>query len=114
MITEKFEKDYYNEIKKITFNLLNDSSINPNLKLIIDNFLMKINFETINEEKGSTDIFNIQDNLKKCYSQISSNELIINIYPDFLNAINHFACILVILEFSKKYKNIEQKIGHLI
>ena len=103
----KIENDYYNEIQKIKFNLINDSSINPNLKLIVNNFSMKINFGTINEEIGNADIFNIQDNLKKCYFQISSNELIINIYPEFLNAINHFTSFsnnFSIIEKIQKYR----------
>ena len=103
----KIENEYYNEIKKIKFNLINDSSINPNLKLIIDNFSMKINFGTLNEEKGNADIFNIQDNLKKCYFQKSSNELVINIYPEFLNAINHFTSFIsnfAVIEKIQKYR----------
>ena len=103
----KIEKDYYNEIGKIKFNLMSDSSINPNLKLIIDNFSMKINFGTLNEETGNADIFNIQDNLKKCYFQISSNELVINIYPEFLNAINHFTSFssnFAVIEKIQKYR----------
>ena len=80
MILGKIGADYYDQIKSINFNIINDNYKNPNIKLIIDNFSMTINFGTKNKEKGTADIFNIQDNLKKTYFQISSNKLIINIY----------------------------------
>ena len=91
MTVENINNEYYNKINSINFNSIDDSTKNPNIKLIIDNFNMIINFGTIEKETGTTDIFNIKDNLKKSYFQISSNELIINVYPEFLNSINGFS-----------------------
>ena len=107
MILGKIGADYYDQIKSINFNIINDNYKNFNIKLIIDNFSMTINFGTKNKEKGTADIFNIQDNLKKTYFQISSNELIINIYPEFLKVINHFSSFssnFSVIEKIKKYR----------
>ena len=107
MIIGKLEKDYYDRIKDINFDLINNNENNPNIKLIIDGFSMTVNFGTKNTEVGKSDIFNIQDNLKKCYCQISSNELVINVYPEFLKSINHFTCFMSsfsVIEKIKKYR----------
>lgn len=102
MILGKMNDEYYNQIKKINFNLIDDNSTNNNIKYIIDNFCISINFGTKKTESGSADIFNIQNDSKKCYFQISSNELVINIYPEFLEAINHFS------SFSSNFSVIEK------
>jgi hypothetical protein len=87
----EMKDDYYNQIKEINFNVIDDNTTNNNIKNIIDNFSISINFGTIKDESNNSDIFNIQNDLKKCYFQISSNELVINIYPEFLKAINHLS-----------------------
>ena len=104
MILGKMNDEYYNQIKKINFNLIDDNSTNNNIKYIIDNFCMSINFGTKKTESGSADIFNIQNDSKKCYFQISSNELVINIYPEFLEAINHFSSFSSNFSVSEKIK----------
>jgi hypothetical protein len=67
---------------------------------------MTINFGTQNTESPNKDIFNIQETFKKCYFQISSNELIINLYPEFLNYINYFS------NFNSKFSVIEKIKDH--
>ena len=106
MVIGKIDKEYYNKIEGINFDAINSEN-NPNIKLIVDGFCMTINFGTKSTEVGKTDIFNIQDNLKKCYFQISSNELVINVYPEFLNSINHFTSFMSnfsVIEKIKKYR----------
>ena len=98
----KIENEYYKQINAINFNSLDDSTNNPNIKLIINNFRININFGTLEKEIGAADIFNIKDNLKKSYFQIFSNELIINIYPEFLSSINDF------LNFSSNFSIIDK------
>ena len=105
MIAEKIEDEYYKQINTINFNSLDDSTNNPNIKLIINNFRININFGTLEKEIGAADIFNIKDNLKKSYFQISSNELIINIYPEFLNSINDFTNFSSNFSIIDKIKN---------
>ena len=98
--------EYYNLIKEIEFNSIDDNITNENVKLIIDNFNMSINFGTKKTESTNADIFNIENNSKKCYFQISSNELVINIYPEFLKSINHlssFSSNFAVIEKIKEY-----------
>ena len=87
----EMKDEYYNQIREINFNVIDDNTTNNNIKNIIDNFSISINFGTIKDESNNSDIFNIQNDRKKCYFQISSNELVINIYPEFLKAINHLS-----------------------
>ena len=105
MIAEKIEDEYYKQINTINFNSIDDSTNNPNIKLIINNFRININFGTLEKEIGAADIFNIKDNLKKSYFQISSNELIINIYPEFLSSINDFSNFSSNFSIIDKIKN---------
>ena len=105
MIAGKIEDEYYKQINSVNFNSIDDSTNNPNIKLIIDNFKITIKFGTIEKEIGAIDIFNIKDNLKKSYFQISSNELIINLYPEFLNSMNYFSSFSSNFAFIDKIKN---------
>ena len=91
MLTKTINDDYYQKVKDLDYNLIKDFSINDNTKYIIDNFNMTINFGTQNTDGQNKDIFKVQEEFKKCYFQISSNELIINLYPEFMNYINYFS-----------------------
>ena len=91
MLTKTINDDYYQKVKDLDYNLIKDFSINDNTKYIIDNFNMTINFGTQNTDSQNKDIFKVQEEFKKCYFQISSNELIINLYPEFMNYINYFS-----------------------
>ena len=102
MLSGKLDDEYYNLIKEINFDSIDDNKSNENIKMIIDNFNMTINFGTLKKEEGNGDIFDDQNVTKKCYFQISSNELVINIYPEFLKAINHFS------SFSSSFSVIEK------
>ena len=106
MKTKKFEDSYYEKVKDLDYTLIKDVTNNDNTKYIIDNFNMTINFGTQNTESPNKDIFNIQETFKKCYFQISSNELIINLYPEFLNYINYFS------NFNSKFSVIEKIKDH--
>ena len=44
MIIGKLEKDYYDRIKNIHFDLINNSDNNPNIKQIVDGFSMTVIF----------------------------------------------------------------------
>ena len=103
ILSGKLDDEYYKLIKEIDFDAIDDDSSNHNLKLIIDNFSMSINFGTQNgEAKDNSDIFGMQNFPRKCYFQISSNELIVNVYPEFLKAVNHFS------SFSSSFSVIEK------
>jgi len=102
MLSGKLDDEYYNLIKEIDFNSIDDNESNENIKMIIDNFNMTINFGTLKKEEGKGDIFDDQNVTKKCYFQISSNEMVINVYPEFLKAINHFS------SFSSSFSVIEK------
>ena len=91
MLTKSIDQSYYQKVKDLDYNLIKDFTINDNIKYIIDNFNMTINFGTQNIETPNPDIFKVQEEFKKCYFQISSNELIINLYPEFMNYINYFS-----------------------
>ena len=107
MIAGEIDNEYYKTCKEMNLSSMEDSTNNPNIKLIIDNFSLTIHFGTIEKEKGNADIFDIKNITKKCYFQISSNELVINIYPEFLNAINHFSSFsgnFSLLEKIEKYR----------
>ena len=102
ILSGKLDDEYYKLIKEIDFESIGDD-YNNNLKLIIDNFNLSINFGTKSSEaKDNSDIFGMQNISKKCYFQISSNELIVDIYPEFLKAINHFS------SFSSSFSVIEK------
>ena len=94
MVCKSIDDSYYQKVKELDSNLKKDSTINDNIKYIIDNFNMTINFGTQNIETPNSEVFDIfkaQEEIKKCYFQISSNELIINLYPEFMNYINYFS-----------------------
>ena len=91
ILSGNLDDEYYKLIKEIKFDAIDDDC-NDNIKLIIDNFNMSINFGTKNsEDKDNSDIFGMENISRKCYFQISSNELVVNVYPEFLKAINHFS-----------------------
>ena len=102
----KMDDSYYKKVKELDFTLIKDITINDNIKYIIDNFNMTINFGTINSEAPNKDIFKVEEQFKKCYFQISSNELIINLYPEFLNYVNHFS------SFNSNFSVIEKIRNH--
>ena len=99
---EKIDDSYYEKVKELDFTIIKDNSINENKKYIIDNFNMTINFGTKNTDESTKDIFKVQEEYKKCYFQISSNELIINIFPEFMHFISHFSA------FNSKFSVIEK------
>ena len=99
---EKIDDSQYEKVKELDFTIIKDNSINENQKYIIDNFNMTINFGTKNTDESTKDIFKVQEEYKKCYFQISSNELIINIFPEFMHFISHFSA------FNSKFSVIEK------
>ena len=102
ILSGNLDDEYYKLIKEIKFDAIDDDC-NDNIKLIIDNFNMSINFGTKNsEDKDNSDIFGMENISRKCYFQISSNELVVNVYPEFLKAINHFS------SFSSSFSVIEK------
>ena len=105
MKSGELDDSYYQKVKDLDFTLIKDNSINENTKYIIDNFNMTINFGTQNIETPNKDIFKVEDEFKKLYFQISSNELIINIYPEFLHYINHFLAFNSNFSLIEKIKN---------
>ena len=102
ILSGKLDDEYYKLIKEIKFDVIDDDC-NDNIKLIVDNFNMSINFGTQkSEDKDNSDIFGMENISRKCYFQISSNELVVNVYPEFLKAINHFS------SFSSSFSAIEK------
>ena len=101
----KMDDSYYQKVKDLDFSLFKDITNNDNIKYIIDNFNMTINFGTQNSETPNKDIFKVEEEFKKCYFQISSNELIINLYPEFMHYINHFSSFNSNFSVIEKIKN---------
>ena len=60
---DKFNKTNQDNYK----TLLKDITISDNIKYIIDNFNMTINFGTLNSGTPNKDIFKVEEQFKKCY-----------------------------------------------
>ena len=101
----KMDDNYFRKVKDLDFTLLKDITISDNIKYIIDNFNMTINFGTLNSGTPNKDIFKVEEQFKKCYFQISSNELIINLYPEFMHYVNHFSSFNSNFAVIEKIKN---------
>ena len=83
----KLQERYYKNLKKVRFERF---VYLPNTKFIIQDFNFSINLGTKSEKTGDLDIFNIKTPPSMMYFQSASNEICINLYPDFIKVLNNF------------------------
>ena len=100
-LQEKYYMNLKNAVRFDKFEELYDT------KYIISDFNFSINLGTRNESKTDLDIFNLTTPPSMMYFQLASNELNINIYPDFIKIINNFNEFLAqfpIIDKVKEYR----------
>ena len=83
----KLQERYYKNLKTVRFEKF---EYFPDTKFIIQDFNFSINLGTRSEKKGDLDIFNIKTPPSMVYFQLASNEIDINLYPDFIKVLNNF------------------------
>ena len=83
----KLQERYYKNLKTVRFERFENL---PDTKYIIKDFNFSINFGTKSEKKEDLDIFNLKTSPRMVYFQIATSELIINLYPDFIQVLNNF------------------------
>ena len=83
----KLQERYYKNLKTVRFEKFENF---PDTKFIIQDFNFSINLGTRSEKKGDLDIFNIKTPPSMVYFQLASNEIDINLYPDFIKVLNNF------------------------
>ena len=98
-INGELSEKYYENIKKLNFHNYNYSE---DTKFIIQNFNCIIKLGTLAISSGKVDIFGKRNNQFKMYSQFSSNELNINIFPELIDIYSNFK------KFMQEFNIIEQ------
>ena len=83
----KLQERYYKNLKTVRFEKFENF---PDTKFIIQDFNFSINLGTRSEKKGDLDMFNIKTPPSMVYFQLASNEIDINLYPDFIKVLNNF------------------------
>ena len=83
----RLQERYYKNLKAIRFEKF---EYLENTKFIIHDFNFSINLGSKSEKKGDLDIFNIKTPPSMMYFQLASNEISINLYPDFIKVLNNF------------------------
>ena len=79
IIDGELSEKYYENLKKLNFQHFNYIE---GTKFIVQNFNCYGKMGTISITSGKIDLFGKRDNLYKMYTQFSSNELNINIFPE--------------------------------
>ena len=98
-INGELNEKYYTNIKKLNFH---NFKYSENTKFIIQNFNCMIKLGTLAISSGKVDIFGKRNNQYKMYSQFSSNELNINIFPELIDIYSNFK------KFMQEFNIIEQ------
>ena len=83
----KLQERYYKNLKVVRFEKF---EYLPNTKYIIQDFNFSLNLGTRSEKKTDLDIFNLQTPPSMVYFQLASNEILVNLYPDFIKVLNNF------------------------
>ena len=83
----KLQERYYKNLKVVGFEKF---EYLPNTKYIIQDFNFSLNLGTRSEKKVDLDIFNLQTPPSMVYFQLASNEIMVNLYPDFIKVLNNF------------------------
>ena len=99
-IDGEFQESYYSQLQDIKFQNFN---YEKNTKFIIENFNCTINFGTkiINHSKN-IDIFSIKDKPCILYIQISTSDIILNLWPEFVLMLNNLK------KFKENYDVVEK------
>ena len=82
LVNGELDDKYYENIKKLNFHNFNYIE---GTKFIVQNLNCVIKIGTLSISSGKVDIFGKRNNQFKMYSQFSSNELNINIFPELIN-----------------------------
>ena len=98
-VNGELSEKYYENIKKLNFHNFNYIE---GTKFIIQNFNCYIKLGTMSISSGNVDIFGKRNNQFKMYSQFSSNELNINIFPELIDIYSNFK------KFMQEFNIIEQ------
>ena len=83
----KLQERYYTNLKTVKFEKF---QYFENTKFIINDFNFSINLGTKSEKTGDLDIFHLKTPPSMVYFQLASNEININLYPDFIKVLNNF------------------------
>ena len=83
----KLQERYYKNLKVVRFERFD---YQPNTKFIIQDFNFSLNVGTRSEKKNDLDIFNLKTPPSMVYFQLASNEVMVNLYPDFIKVLNNF------------------------
>ena len=83
----KLQERYYKNLKVVRFEKF---EYLPNTKYLIQDFNFSLNLGTRSEKKGDLDIFNLKTPPSMVYFQLASNEIMVNLYPDFIKVLNNF------------------------
>jgi len=83
----KLQERYYKNLKVVRFERFD---YQPNTKFIIQDFNFSLNVGTRSEIKYDLDIFNLKTPPSMVYFQLASNEVMVNLYPDFIKVLNNF------------------------
>ena len=83
----KLQERYYKNLKTVRFEKFENF---PDTKFIIQDFNFSINLGTRSEKKGDLDMLNIKTPPSMVYFRLASNEIDINLYPDFIKVLNNF------------------------
>ena len=101
----KLDESYYTKVKKIKFQ---DFKYNKNTKFILQNFCFNARFGTKAINKAKIDFFNqTNNNVYKFYSQLHTNELNFNFFPELKKInqnFNKFVSEFTVLEQVQEFK----------
>ena len=98
-VNGELSEKYYENIKKLNFHNFNYIE---GTKFIIQNFNCFIKLGTMSISSGNVDIFGKRNNQFKLYSQFSSNELNVNIFPELIDIYYNFK------KFMQEFSVLEQ------
>ena len=87
IIHGELNENYYDNLKKLKFKYFNYIE---GTKFLLQNFNCYGKMGTLSVSSGKIDLFGKRENSFKMYTQFSSNELNINIFPDILNIYENY------------------------
>ena len=87
IIHGELNENYYDNLKKLKFKYFNYIE---GTKFLLQNFNCYGKMGTLSVSSGKIDLFGKRENSFKMYTQFSSNELNINIFPDILNIYGNY------------------------
>ena len=102
IVNGQLQEKYYKNLQKVRFERF---EYLPSTKFIIQGFCFTMNVGTRCDKKANIDIFDITTTPSMVYLQLASNELNVNIFPEFLNIQNNFKQFLEQFPIIEKVKD---------